>query len=86
MIEIKTESGFTCQVAKAALNDMELVEIMTADMPEVFRIAKVADKLLGKQKQALYDHVREDGRVPVDAVEREIRGIFLALGNPGKNS
>lgn len=86
MIEIKTKTGFLCQLPENVTNDMELVELMAADMPEAFRIAKVAAHLLGDQKKALYEHVRTDGRVPVDAVEREIRDILLALGNQGKNS
>ena len=87
MIEIKTESGFACRLPKDVLNDMELVEAMAEDAPtEAFRIAKVAKILLGDQKTKLYDHVRIDGRVPIDAVEREIQNIFLALGEQGKNS
>jgi len=85
-MEIKTQSGFVCQLSADVLNDMELVELMAADMPEAFRVAKVAAQLLGEQKPALYDHVRVDGRVPVDAVEQEVRDILLALGNQGKNS
>lgn len=86
MIEIKTKTGFVCQLPADAVNDMELVELMAADMPEAFRIAKVAAHLLGDQKKALYDHVRKDGRVHVDAVEKEIRDILLALGSQEKNS
>ncbi|MBR2422610.1 MAG: hypothetical protein IKB09_09740 [Oscillospiraceae bacterium] len=86
MIEIKTNTGFRCQLPEDAVNDMELVELMAAEMPEAYRIAKVAAHLLGEQKKTLYEHVRTDGRVPVDAVEREIRDILLALGNKGKNS
>ena len=86
MIEIKTNTGFLCQLPEDAVNDMELVELMAAEMPEAFRIAKVADHLLGDQKKALYEHVRKDGRVPVDAVEQEIRDILRGLGNQEKNS
>lgn len=86
MIEIKTNTGFVCQLPENVTNDMELVELMAAEMPEAFRVAKVAAHLLGEQKKALYEHVRADGRVPVDAVEKEIRDILLALGNQGKNS
>ena len=86
MIEIKTNTGFLCQIPEDAVNDMELVELMAAEMPEAFRIAKVAAHLLGDQKKALYEHVRKDGRVPVDAVEQEIHDILRGLGNQGKNS
>lgn len=87
MIEIRTESGFSCQLSKNTLNNMDLVEAMSDEVAsEAFRTAKVAKLLLGEQKDALYDHLRVEGRVPIDAVEREIRDIFLALGQQGKNS
>ena len=88
MIEIKTESGFTCQLPKDAMDDMELVDILTGEYPnEAFRNAAVAKHLLGDQKPALYEHLRKiHGKVPATAVETEIRDIFMAFGNRGKNS
>lgn len=88
MIEIKTESGFTCQLPEDAMDDMELVEILAGDYPnEAFRNAAVARHLLGDQKTALYDHLRNiHGKVPATAVDKELRDILHGFGNPGKNS
>jgi hypothetical protein len=87
MVEIRTQSGFTCQLDDKVMDNMELVETMTEDCPsEAFRNAKLANLLLGEQKEKLYNHVRENGRVPIRAVEQELREIFQAFGSAGKNS
>lgn len=88
MIEIKTESGFVCQLAEDALDDAELVDILTGEYPnEAFRNAAIVQHMLGEQKKKLYDHLRtESGKVPASAVDRELRQIFAGFGNAGKNS
>lgn len=88
MIAIKTESGFACQLPKAAMDDMELVDILAGDYPnEAFRNSAIAQHLLGDQKKYLYDHLRQiHGKVPATAVNKELREIIQAFGNSGKNS
>lgn len=88
MINGKTKTGFEFSVDKNAMNDMELVDILADDtMDDAFRMSHVVRKLMGSgQRKALYDHVRVNGRVPVDAVIAEVEDIFAAMGNPGKNS
>ena len=88
MIKGVTKSGFRFEVDPNAMNDMELVDVLADDtIDEAFRMSHVVKKLLpGNQRKALYDHVRKDGRVPVDAVVAEVGEIFTALGNTGKNS
>ena len=88
MVKGTTKSGFCFEVDPNAMNDMELVDILADDtMDESFRMSHVVRKLFpGHQRKALYDHVRVDGRVPVDAVIKEIEEIFSAMGNAGKNS
>ncbi len=87
MVEIKTQSGFICELDNKVMDNMELVEAMTEEFPsEAFRNAKIAKLLLGDQKAKLYDHIREDGRVPISTLERELREIFQAFGSTGKNS
>ena len=88
MIEIKTESGFVCQLPKDAMDDMELVDIFTGEYPnEAFRNSDIAKHLLGNQKKAMYDHLRKiHGKVPASAVDQELREIILAFGSKGKNS
>lgn len=88
MINGKTKTGFEFSVDKNVMNDMELVDILADDtMDDAFRMSYVVRKLLGRdQRKALYDHVRVNGRVPVDAVIAEVEDIFAAMGNQGKNS
>ena len=54
----------------------------------IYKMSFLVSRILGaKQKKALYDHLRDaSGRVPVDAVEREMEDIFAAFGQQGKNS
>lgn len=88
MINGKTKSGFQFSVDENCMNDMELVDILADDsVDEAFRMSSLVKKLLpGEQRKALYDHVRVNGRVPVDAVIAEVEDIFASMGNPGKNS
>lgn len=88
MVEIKTESGFICSLPADALDDMELVDIFTGEYPnEAFRNSAIAKHLLGDQKNAMYEHLRQiHGKVPATAVDQELREIIQAFGSKGKNS
>lgn len=87
MICGKTKTGFAFSVDENCMNDMELVDILADDATdESFRMSKLLKKLLPTQRKALYDHVRVDGRVPVDAIIAEVGDIFAAMGSAGKNS
>lgn len=87
MICGKTKTGFAFSVDENCMNDMELVDILADDATdESFRMSKLLKKLLPTQRQALYDHVRVDGRVPVNAIIAEVGDIFAAMGSTGKNS
>lgn len=89
LIEITTDSGFNCHLPKDAMDDMELVEMLAAEFSnEAARNAQVARHLLGVEgKNALYEHLRKiHGKVPATALDRELRDIFRAFGDAGKNS
>lgn len=82
MREVKTESGFVCEIDERALDDMELLEDLVAlDGGDIRRVPAIAEQLLGAEgKKALYDHVRtESGRVPIAAAMEEIRRVMEAL-------
>lgn len=91
MINGKTETGFEFSVKKDAMNDMEVVDaIAKSSMGDKFEkltaVSILCDKMLGSDKKRLYDHVRkEDGRVPIDDLEKELVNILKALGEQGKN-
>lgn len=88
MIQGKTRTGFHFEVDPNSMNDMELVDILADDtMDDSFRMSHVVRKLMpGDQRKALYDHVRIEGRVPVDAIIAEVEDIFAVMKTPGKNS
>lgn len=82
-----TASGFEFEVSDQINNDMELLEALESMQDgDALALAKVARKILGKQKDALYDHLRtEDGRVPIEAVTQEIKDIFGAFKDGPKS-
>lgn len=87
MREVKTESGFVCEVDEQAFNDMELLEDLAAlDGGDVRRVPAIVEQLLGAEgKKALYDHIRtESGRVPIDAAVEEIKRVMEALSEGKK--
>ena len=86
MKTITTASGFTCELDEDRLNDMELFDAI-CDLSDGRRTALpvVVNKIMGREKKRLYDHLRaENGTVPVDRVTEEVFEILKALG--GKNS
>ena len=89
MMKGTTKSGFAFEVDENAFNDMEVVDVLSnEEMHAPYKMSFLVSRVLGeKQKKELYAHLRDDsGRVPVDAVEREMVDIFEAFGNQGKNS
>lgn len=87
-MKITTQSGFTCELPENAADNMELVDAL-AEMQgdsDILAVSRVLRLLLGNDnRKALYDHLRVDGRVPIEAVTAEISDIFAALGQAGKN-
>ena len=88
MKKVKTSSGFEIELAEETLNNMELLDAL-ADLSggDGIQLCKIVPMILGKEgKKKLYDHLRlPDGRVPADAVDRELGEIMNAL-QAGKNS
>lgn len=91
MIKVITKTGFEVEVSENVMNDMEVVDaIAMCDSKDNYEKVKGISILCGKifreNKDAVYNHVRtEDGRVPTDAIEKEILDIFDAIGKEGKN-
>ncbi len=87
MIQGKTRSGFAFSVPEDIADDMELFEALCdLDGGDGRAAVTVSRRVLGEQKKALYDHLRnEGGRVPVSRVMEEISDILEAVKN-GKKS
>ena len=83
-----TSSGFKFKIDEVALNDMEFIEIMAEAEENPLKYPKMVERMLGKeQKQKLYDHVRtKEGRVPPDAIGKEVEEMFILAGEDAKNS
>lgn len=82
-----TSSGFEFEIDDAVINDMELIDAIADSMDDnPLAFSKVCAKLLGsEQRKKLYDHVRENGRVPLEKISTEITDIFNSFGDNGKN-
>ena len=78
MLKGKTGSGFEFEVADAAMNNYELVEVLAEVDTNPLLLPRLVKMLLGEdQKKRLMDHVRtDDGTVPIDAISAEIMEIF----------
>lgn len=78
MLKGKTKSGFEYEVADAAMNNYELVEVLAEVDTNALLLPKLVNMLLGgEQKNRLLEHLRtEDGNVPIDAISAEIMEIF----------
>ena len=87
MISGVTRSGFAFEVDEAVANDMELFEALCdLDNGDATAVVPVCRIILGKQKKALYDHLRRDnGTVPIEDVSDAIMEVIEALGDDGKN-
>lgn len=85
---IETSSGFCCEIDENASNDMELFEDLVAlDNNDITVLPGALIRILGAEnKRKLYDHVRVDGRVPIDRVMDEISEIFHQLNSKKKSS
>lgn len=83
----KTQSGFKYEIDENVLDDMELIDAMAlAQGEDPTQISVVVLKLFGKeQRKRLYDHVRDNGRVPVNKIADIITEILESLGDDGKN-
>lgn len=83
-----TESGFKFEFDEQDWDDMEFVELMAQADENALKYPAMIERMLGKeQKQRLYDHCRnKKGRVPIDAVKKEIDELFEVAGKETKNS
>lgn len=89
-VEIKTKSGFECELDQDAMDDMELAELLESIIDEqadstkkMHAMTHIVEKILGADgKKALYDHCRNEvGRVPTTRVYGEITEIIQGMGS-----
>lgn len=87
MKEGVTKSGFKFVIEDGVLDDMELLEaLVDVDKGNSAALPDVIVRVLGEdQKKKLYDHLRENGRVPVSKVGAELAEIFGAFDETKKS-
>lgn len=89
--QVKTSSGFQCEIDTEVLDDMEILELLleSEEHPEhsLIYFNKIAKKMMGEEtKNRLYDHLRdESGRVKASKFAKEFNEIFKELKD-GKKS
>ena len=96
MIKGKTKSGFEFAVKENAMDDMRLIDTMSAILApgasraEILQLnSRSADILLGKeQKEALYEHIAQqhDGKVPVAVFAQELKEVMESLGKEAEKN
>ncbi|MBQ9008189.1 MAG: hypothetical protein IJ088_02495 [Clostridia bacterium] len=87
-MKITLKSGVELQVDRSFMDDMELLDdLMAADRGDGMAISRILDRILDKDnKKALYDSLRENGRVKVSRVVSAFLEILeTAGGEAGKN-
>lgn len=91
MIEGTTASGYKFAIDENLMNDFEIVDAIAdivSNEPSrlLSGLSTFVTKILGADgKKALFDHVRTpDGRVPIEAIEREVGEIMQAGGDASK--
>ncbi len=83
MTQIRTSSGFACEIDPVVLDDMEALDLaVRIDREDALAYPPFLEKIMGAEnKAALYNHLREpDGRVPIAKVGAEISEILDQLG------
>lgn len=88
MLTGNTKSGFQFKIEDQALDDYEILEMLTEiDDGNGALVPKMIERLLGKeQKEALKEHLRnKEGKVSTRNMMIEVMDIFKS-SNEGKNS
>lgn len=82
-----TSTGFEYVIEDTVLDDMELLEMLTdIDKGDASKLPEVVYLLFGEDgKRALYDHCRENGRVKISRIGKELAEIFAGSDESKKS-
>lgn len=77
---VTTKSGFEVEICVNNLNDFELLDYLNeVDSGNMIYLPKVVKKVLNAEDvKRLYDHCRQNGRVPYELIIQEIQEILSA--------
>lgn len=81
MKQVTTSVGFTAELDESCFDDFELFDAIVAmQQGDGTKMPLLVDKILGDQKAALFDFLRDEkGRVPVKAVTETVTEIIQTL-------
>lgn len=87
MKKIKLDCGAEISIDEKNLSNMELFEaLVDVDEGDNMALVRIFRLLMSKEeKAALYDALREDGRVPIEKVVLALKELFEKIGESGKN-
>jgi len=79
MLEGKLSNGFEYKISDDALNDYEVLEVISELKEDNSQCVKLAKLLLGNnQHEALKEHCKIDGKVKMDMMLKSIHEILNA--------
>lgn len=83
MKDITISTGLVVTLDEECFNDIELLEaLVSIEKGDISLLPETLEKIFGEDKKRFYDSMRnEKGRVPIDAVMEEIKGIISTLGH-----
>lgn len=87
--EIKTSSGFICNIEQNVFNDYEVLDmLLEVEEGNPLQFARLMKRLLGKEQYSkAKDFIRnEQGIAETEKMYQLLSEIFLALGEEGKKS
>jgi len=87
LITITLECGAELHIKRETLDNMELMdELVAVDEGDPTAVSRILRLILSKEdKEALYNALREDGRVPTSKVIVALKDMFDKIGEQGKN-
>ena len=85
--KVTLDSGLEIEISENVTNNMELLDdLVSLDEGNGYAISRITGRILEKsEKKKLYDHLRENGKVPIDKVVEALKEIFDKMGADGKN-
>ena len=86
LTHIITSSGFELDIDEAVMDDMEVLELVYAiDDKDLKAYMALIRKIMPEEdKKRLYEHLRVDGRVPIESFSAELTDIMKGLNSKKK--
>lgn len=86
-MKVTLSTGVKITLSEHVNDDMELLELIgKLDNGDFTNMAKITEKIFGKDKQKVYNSIRrKDRTVPIQKTAELIQETFEKMGEMGKN-